>query len=238
MKKKFSIILTAIFLAGVCFTSYSIWTKYRARKAEEYYNIARCIAITHTIEYRSTVAKKFLNKALRINPNYKEARELLANIYRWESRKTDNKVELEKSITLLRSQLKATPEDPDTHYLLALSYSDKGLYNKALFHLDRALNLCGTEPKRLSRRICCHNAIAHIYKEERQYMKAISEYEKVINLDPNNGWAYFNIGKVHHENLKDFDEAQEWYNKALEKMLGPARKRVEGKLVELGFKKR
>ena len=47
------------------------------------------------------------------------------------------------------------------------------------------------------------------------YDKAVEEYKKELDNDPMNHDLMFEIAQIYHENLKNFDLAIEYYNKAL-----------------------
>ncbi len=49
-----------------------------------------------------------------------------------------------------------------------------------------------------------------------RYEKAIEEYKKELDNDPMNHDLILEIAQIYHENLKNFDLAAEYYNKALD----------------------
>ena len=52
-------------------------------------------------------------------------------------------------------------------------------------------------------------------KEKENYLKAIENYEKILQKNPNDGDAYYNLGWT-YEKLEKFEKAIDNYNKALE----------------------
>jgi len=88
----------------------------------------------------------------------------------------------------------STRMNADAYIDRGLSYSKKGLYDKAMSDYNRAIEL---DPK---------NARAYLYRAtvyQRQSMyfqfeKPVSDYTKVIKLDPQNSIAYANRGALYH----------------------------------------
>ena len=54
------------------------------------------------------------------------------------------------------------------------------------------------------------------YQDHSDYNKAIQLYTDIIQINPKNKDAYFNLGYIHHEYLKVYHEAIKHYTKAIE----------------------
>ncbi len=58
--------------------------------------------------------------------------------------------------------------------------------------------------------------LAMWYQDQRDFNKAIQFYTDIIQVNPKNKYAYFNLGYIHHEYLKVYHEAIKHYSKAIE----------------------
>ncbi len=105
--------------------------------------------------------------------------------------------------------LKAIPEDITLNYKLAQSFQKSGQYDKAeqVFILMTELS-----PKDLAP---YHNTIVRMYDEAKMPDKAVEAASRLIELDPNNAEAQFNLGYMLIKQ-KDFAEAANVFKKVIE----------------------
>ncbi|MBS1763336.1 MAG: tetratricopeptide repeat protein [Bacteroidetes bacterium] len=54
------------------------------------------------------------------------------------------------------------------------------------------------------------------YQDHSDYNKAIQLYTDILQINPKNKDAYFNLGYIHHEYLKVYHEAIKYYSKAID----------------------
>jgi tetratricopeptide (TPR) repeat protein len=54
------------------------------------------------------------------------------------------------------------------------------------------------------------------YQETEDFNKAMEKYRAIIQIDPKNKFAYFNLGYIHMFYLKVFNEATKYFSKAIE----------------------
>ncbi|HRU18359.1 MAG TPA: tetratricopeptide repeat protein, partial [Bacteroidia bacterium] len=53
------------------------------------------------------------------------------------------------------------------------------------------------------------------YQDHQEYNKAIQYYTEIIQINPKNKNAHFNLGYIHHEYLKVYDQAIKHYTDAI-----------------------
>ena len=61
-----------------------------------------------------------------------------------------------------------------------------------------------------------HYNLSVLYAQNREYQKAVAELDKVLELKPNDGEAYYNLGVIHGEYLNDRKKALGYFKKYLE----------------------
>jgi tetratricopeptide (TPR) repeat protein len=110
------------------------------------------------------------------------------------------------AITFYNQTLKYT-ETARIHNNLAMAYSDKGDFEKAISHYQRAIEISDIYPQ-------THNNLGNAYKEIGQTGKAIEEFEKAIKMDPYFFFAYNNLAGLYVEQ-KEYDKAINVYQRYL-----------------------
>jgi len=98
----------------------------------------------------------------------------------------------------------------ETHISLAEILIDKGEFDEAEDHLLEAQDQA-TEPPDLAH-IELH--LGEIAMEREEYQEALSHYQHVVDYDPNDAEAWFEVGEA-HRNLKNFEEAETSYKRAI-----------------------
>ncbi|MEM6829331.1 MAG: tetratricopeptide repeat protein [Bacteroidota bacterium] len=164
---------------------------------------------------------------------------LLAEAYMKEGRIAAGETTLEKGVTCcqdaaLVAQLAVIKEKSNKlkeaeerwHQVVASSPSNttalKGLariarlterYDLSIKYLLKALNIAPNDAK------TCHN-LAGVYDVTGQVAQAMQYYQRAIHLDPTLGIAYFNLGQLIANQLKEYEKALKVYNQGLEKATG------------------
>ena len=105
--------------------------------------------------------------------------------------------------------LKAVPEDITLNFKLALSYQKSGQYDKAE---QVYLMLAEISPKDLA---AYHNTIVLMYDEAKLSEKAVAAATQLVEIDPNNAEAHFNLGYMLIKK-KNFAEAANVFKKVIE----------------------
>lgn len=128
-------------------------------------------------------------KALRENPNNKEALLGLADFY-YQSKY------YKKAADTYKKYVKLEPKNTNIRLRIADCYFRLGLDQLALTELNEILKY---EPKNLSVMV----SLGNYYFDRREYLKAISYYEKVLDSNPKNSdvrtdlaISYYYLGKV------------------------------------------
>jgi tetratricopeptide (TPR) repeat protein len=140
--------------------------------------------------------------------------------------------------------LELNPDDPYLHYDLALVYRQKGIPDKAEFHIKEAIRLkpdyseahdflgviyrdtgrldlaIGSHEKALSNELYLYPESAHfnlgvVYLRRKEYRKAVDQFEEAIRLVPDYVEAYVNLGRT-YEGLNMYRQARRSYEKAVE----------------------
>jgi tetratricopeptide (TPR) repeat protein len=119
--------------------------------------------------------------------------------------------------------LKAIPEDLTLNYKLAQSFQKSGQYDKAE---QTFLLLTEISPKDLA---AYHNTIVRMYDEAKLPDKAVESANRLVELDPNNAEAQFNLGYMQIKQKK-FAEASNVFKKVIE--LDPG---MEYAYLQLGY---
>lgn len=109
---------------------------------------------------------------------------------------------LEKDVMDLREGLEAFKK----------SYGDAQRKNKILEREAKNIPRKFTEIARQNRRLVKETAEMHynlgvFYTEEKKYERAISEFTKTLEIDPENTYAYFNLGYIYAEYLINREKA-------------------------------
>ncbi|MDD4955678.1 MAG: tetratricopeptide repeat protein [Candidatus Omnitrophica bacterium] len=91
-----------------------------------------------------------------------------------------------------------------------LKYINSGDYSSAIKQFEKAIEMIPTE------------SVAYInlgisYKKTGKPQEAIKSLEKALSLDPEDYQICYNLGNVYFELLKNYQEAEQWYLKAIQK---------------------
>ena len=139
-------------------------------------------------------------KALELNPNYKEADKALTD--------TKNNLDIHNFInnySLIENDLY---KDSGYYFNKACNFYYKGKCKEAIVYYNKAIEL---DPNNSA----AYNNRGNAKKDLVQYEEALKDYNKAIELDHNNSAAYYNRGSL-KINLEEYKEAIKDFNKAIE----------------------
>lgn len=142
------------------------------------------------------LAIKYMENAVILDPKYFIC---LGEVY-WKAGNTDKAIE---------SYNKAIDQNPKTalaYYRLGQIFSDTGKHNQAIEYMEKAANL---DPEYLDNLgFVCHSAGS--------MDKSIESLKKAIEFNPNNFEAYSLLGSIYSDELHNYKEAINYFNKCLE----------------------
>lgn len=164
-------------------------------------------------------AAKWYEKSIELKPDFADAILKLADLYFLVK-------EHQKSINLLNDYRKLKPEDAYVYHMMGLNYKELGDTSRAIYHFQTAIE---NDPKDYESTLYIANlyagkkkSIAYEYfaaalkikpkgvdalfgravfnQQVRNYKSALLDYRKVIDIDPQNYLAYYNVGYINYEN--------------------------------------
>lgn len=108
---------------------------------------------------------------------------------------------LTEAIEHLELVHRLNPEDMQSHYLLALIYSNQKQYDKAAQEYELILK---TFSKAEPQNIEVYGYLGQLYYSQRKYDQAIEQFEKMLALEPLNADVMYMLGSLYLEvNQKD-----------------------------------
>ena len=117
----------------------------------------------------------------------------------------------DKSITSLKRAHKYNTEEQQSHYLLALIYSNMGEYEKATQEYTYILkNFSNDNPQS----ILAYSYLGQLYYSQNQYTKAIKQFEHIYTIQSNNPDIMYLLGSLYNK-VKKTNIAIEILKKAL-----------------------
>ncbi|MCK6611514.1 MAG: tetratricopeptide repeat protein [Bacteroidia bacterium] len=180
-----------------------------------------CYAMNQTAKAASAY-----EKALSIQPDFNEAAYKLADLYFLVK-------EHQKSIDLFTALIKKDPGNARPYHGLGLNYKDMKDTLRAIYHFQTAVE---NDPKDLESVLYCANLYAgkgnplaleyyqsalkikpkstdalfgraYFFQQKKLYVQALKDYRKVIDIEPENYRAYYNVGYIAFER-GDYSEAR------------------------------
>jgi superkiller protein 3 len=149
-------------------------------------------------------AADYYQKALEINPKYYDAYMGLAWVHQLQS--FDDPSIYAKSEQEYRQAMLLRPGDPEPHSSLGSLYERRESdYSKAVAEYREAIKLA-TDKGDLS---ALYSRLGDVLEKWGQYAEAVDAYRKRIELDPKNGTAHFDLGRVYLDKLQKYAEAVE-----------------------------
>ncbi len=170
-------------------------------------------------------AAEHYEKAIAIKPDYQDAKLKLADLYFVVK-------EHQKSVQLLNNALIANKGNSYIYHMLGMNYKETGDTPRAIYHFQTAVendpadyestlyiaNLYAAQGKKIAFEY--YNAALRLRTKStdalfaravfaqkcKMYKQALMDYRRVIDIEPGNYLAYYNVGYINFEN-KMFDEA-------------------------------
>ena len=154
-------------------------------------------------------AERYIEEALKIHPNYKNAWLIRGNIEYYLGKYVD-------AIDAYEKVLQLDKNNEDALKNIAFAYRDAGKYygekkndlQKALQYLKKAYELMPDDYETI-RLYGIANALSS------NHQKAIELFTKAVKLQPGNAGAYLNLGNAYH-NAGDIEKGEYYRNKAKE----------------------
>lgn len=160
------------------------------------------LANTYSLTGDIKTALKYINDALRIDEEYRDAYVLKGSIYR-----TTEKLDL-----ALSSYQTAVQLDPDFfigHLQIGWLLTEMGDHKLALEYYENAAEL---KPNNLN----AAYGIAKSLQDLGKYEESLHEYRELLEIDSSAYVGYFNQGYIKHYHQKQLDSAIYYYNELLE----------------------
>ncbi len=159
------------------------------------------IAAIHESRQEKEKAIAVLEKYLqRVNPNNKDIRQHLVQLYLTTKNYARGLAELEK-------MLEEDPKDLDAQLRMALIYGEMKEYSKAINQLTIILKARPSELK-------VRDYLGYLYEETKDFPKAIEAHQFNIQLDPTFTESHIHLGVLQYR-LKKFPEAITHLNDAV-----------------------
>lgn len=162
-------------------------------------------------------AEEICRKRISLNPGDLAAITQLGDIY-WN---TDRK---RQAIKLFRKVIKRVPDYPTAHLYLGRAYFSEGKPEKGsrcfdLFEEKMAI-LPETDEKTDEFHINALHYMASLYLEAGMVREAVRNYKKIIEIDPEDQEAYYNLGVTYYHEIHNRAKAYKYLKQARE--LGPS----------------
>ena len=144
----------------------------------------------------------YLKKAVQIDPAHSKANENLKIA-------TNIIIDIDKEITITRKSLALQNNDPELRIRLGQLYQRRGLPEKAIYHLEKAISY---QPANIKAII----ELAIVYSTKKEYNKAILFFKQAIEINPERADIYYNIACLYsiQNHVKD---SIHWLKAAIEK---------------------
>lgn len=193
-------------LAGLVYTNLEQWKKacgyfetvlkYSPEDATSTFYLAKCYEKLKDL----ISAKNYFQKVIELRPEYDDAYKSLCLVLIQQRNNADAIEYAERAIQLF-------PEDYFYDFVKGTALMDSKDFITALVSLHNAAKKAPNKPEILNSLGTCYIALG-------DSQKAIDTYKKILNFDPNNAMAYFNIGSV-YQIKQDHTTAVEYLEKAV-----------------------
>jgi tetratricopeptide (TPR) repeat protein len=160
------------------------------------------LANTFSLTGDFKTAIKYINDALRIDEEYRDAYVLKGSIYKT----VDNK---ELALSSYQTAVQLDPDYFIGHLNTGWLLTDMGKHQLALEYYENAKEL---RPQNLN----AQYGIAKSYQDMEKYDNALAEYRELEEIDSNFYITYFNQGYIKQYHQHQLDSAVHFYNKLLE----------------------
>jgi tetratricopeptide (TPR) repeat protein len=146
-------------------------------------------------------ARKSLEKAVELDPNFAVAYLYLARAY--------GQLRMSKLRKEAYEKAKALSQKASDKERL---YIEAGYATSVENDRDKQFRIYQQMAKKYPKEKQVHHELAFYYDTNRKFDKAIEEYNKALELDPNYGYALNSIAYLYSE-MGDYDKAIEYFNK-------------------------
>ncbi len=108
---------------------------------------------------------------------------------------------LSEAVSQLKIVHQLNPDDMQSHYLLALIYSNQRQYDQAALEYETILKrFSKEEPQNIE----IYGYLGQLYYSQRKYDQAIEQFETILGLEPTNADVMYMLGSLYLEtNQKD-----------------------------------
>lgn len=125
-------------------------------------------------------------------------------------------------MTVWSASIAASPDNYYAHYSLGLYYFEKEMFDNAIGHsLESVKQNASREHKDVLIEVLARKTAASSYNKLRMYPEAIREYREILKVHPSDFSSNYNLAVAYQESGL-FDDAIEWYGKALRTAKRPA----------------
>ena len=168
------------------------------------------------IEKNISVAMKFLNKALELNPKYIPTYIAIANTYMYMAMTTKKKAYYNDSLRWLGKAYKLDPKDTRLAYATGYIYLHMGQYDKAIEKFEYTYYGGNKDEEVLQALIQAYNQKAYVshYKTGINLEKGLQAINKAIMLDENNGVILSTKAELLYK-MGRHDEAYEYIKRGI-----------------------
>ena len=190
-----------------------------------HFTIARIeYAMNQTIK-----AAEHYEKAIKIKPDYQDAKLKLANLYFLVK-------EHKKSIDLLNNAMLTDKSNSYIYHMLGMNYKESGDTGRAIFNFQTAVendpadfestlyiaNLYADKGKSIAfeyfnaalklrpKSVDALFGRAVFAQKSKMYKQALMDYRRVIDIDPANYLSYYNVGYINFDNKMLKEALREW----------------------------
>ncbi len=183
---------------GTCISAQNQPVKYSST-AIQAYNAG--VAFHNQSKYE--LAEKKYNQALKLQPDFAEAKKNLAAIYQNLACEYYGTEAYDKSIYYAKKSLALKPNDKNTKNTLSIIYQNLANENYSTAEYDKSIHYAEESLSFKSDNIDSYHLMAQSYSAQNNYEKANDVYRKILSIEPNNQIAQQNLKYV---NFKHSDK--------------------------------
>jgi Tfp pilus assembly protein PilF len=148
----------------------------------------------------SDTARRLAALAVEAVPESSEANRLLGHILVLHGTTQDA---AERAVQVLTRGVNTDPSNGDLRINLAHALVKAGRYTEALVQLRTAVAQRPLDPT-------AHLLLGEAYRNQRDFAGAAREYLRCVELDPNQVWAFYGLGRVYAVQERNAEAATAW----------------------------
>lgn len=137
----------------------------------------------------------------------------------WRGLKKEKSID-PKNLDRFFSSIRRAPGNPESHYLLACFYQERGRHREAIEEFRKVISIDSEYVK-------AYNGLGISFDHLKNYFLAIESYKRALDLNPNLDYVQNNLG-YSYLLLGNYDEASKAFEKAI--ALNPQEKRFHNNL--------